>query len=231
MPYDAPLGAHPRDHRHLPQGVAARGGSPTTGRSTRCPLPPEQGTGLGKPLKIITHPVRDHIPVYVASLGPKNVEMTAELADGWLPFFYLPERAKDVWGDARRPARPSARPTSARSRSRPAGSCAIGDGRDQGRARDFARPMTALYVGGMGAKGRNFYNDAACSATATKPRRPRSRTSTWPAKKDEAAAAVPDELLELTNLCGPPGYVKERIAAYREAGVTCSTSRRSGPTP
>jgi F420-dependent oxidoreductase-like protein len=63
------------------------------------PLPEGQGTGLGKPLKLINHPVRDSIPIYVASLGPKNVAMTAEKADGWMPLFYLPEKAKDVWGD------------------------------------------------------------------------------------------------------------------------------------
>ena len=69
------------------------------GASYQIPLPEGQGTGLGKPLKLINHPVRSEIPIYVASLGPKNVEMTAEKADGWLPLFYLPEKAKDVWGD------------------------------------------------------------------------------------------------------------------------------------
>ena len=73
--------------------------SSTTAPATRSRVPEGQGTGLGKPLKLINHPVRSEIPIYVASLGPKNVEMTAEKADGWLPLFYLPEKAKDVWGD------------------------------------------------------------------------------------------------------------------------------------
>ena len=101
------------------------------GRYYNLPLPADQGTGLGKPLKIITNPVRDRIPIWIASLGPKNVEMTAEIADGWLPIFFLPERARDVWGADLAPARPSAPPTSAPSRSPPAACVAIGD--DQGR--------------------------------------------------------------------------------------------------
>src|SRR3546814_18101881 len=78
--------------------VWSRDGALHDGRSYKLPLPEDQGTGLGKALKMITHPVRSSIPIYVASLGPKNVEMTAELADGWLPLFYLPEKASDVWG-------------------------------------------------------------------------------------------------------------------------------------
>ena len=97
--YDRPLGPHPRDHRHLPAGVAPREGRAPGHRAIRSRCPPGQGTGLGKPLKLINHPVRDAIPIFVASLGPRNVEMTAELADGWLPLFYLPEKAKQVWGD------------------------------------------------------------------------------------------------------------------------------------
>jgi F420-dependent oxidoreductase-like protein len=75
----------------------------------RLPLPPDQGTGLGKPLKLLTHPVRDRIPIYVASLGDKNVRMTAELADGWLPFLYYPEKAAEVWGPRSPPASASGR--------------------------------------------------------------------------------------------------------------------------
>ena len=91
------------------------------GTSYQIPLPEGQGTGLGKPLKLINHPLRADIPIYVASLGPKNVEMTAEVADGWMPLFYLPEKAKDVWGaDLAAGAGQARRPTSARSRSWPA---------------------------------------------------------------------------------------------------------------
>ena len=124
---------HPGDHRHLPPGLEARAGRVRRARPTPSRSREGQGTGLGKPLKLITHPVRDRIPIYVASLGPKNVELTAEIADGWLPLFYLPEKAKDVWGDdlaagaAKRSADLGPLEVVA------GGLVAIGDGRGQGR--------------------------------------------------------------------------------------------------
>jgi F420-dependent oxidoreductase-like protein len=98
VPYQAPLG-RTRELIDICRMAWKREKLVYDGKYYTLPLPPEQGTGLGKPLKFITHPVRDSIPIYVASLGPKNVQMTAELADGWLPLFYIPERANDVWGD------------------------------------------------------------------------------------------------------------------------------------
>ncbi len=97
--YDRPLG-RTREIIEVCREVwrARRRSSSHDGRYYTLPLPPDQGTGLGKPLKIIPHLVRDSIPIYVASLGPKNVAMTAEVADGWLPLFFLPEKAKEVWG-------------------------------------------------------------------------------------------------------------------------------------
>ena len=114
-----PARPHPRDHRRLPPGVEARA-LVHDGTSYKIPLPEGQGTGLGKPLKLINHPLRADIPIYVASLGPKNVEMTAEVADGWMPLFYLPEKAKDVWGAdlAAGEAKRCARPRAARGRGR-----------------------------------------------------------------------------------------------------------------
>ena len=182
------------------------------------PLPEGQGTGLGKPLKIIAHPVRPRIPIWIASLGPKNVEVTAEIADGWMPLFFHPEKAKDVWGDdlARGRAKRSA-DLDDLLRSPPAAwspSATTWPG-----IRDLARPMIALYVGGMGAKGRNFYNDLVCrygfEAEAAE-----IQDLYLAGKKQEAAAMVPEALLEATSLCGPEGYVKEKIAAFAEAGVT-----------
>src|SRR3954469_25954139 len=96
--YDAPIG-RTREIIEICRKVWARGDKLVhDGQSYQLPLPADQGTGLGKPLKIIAHPVRPRIPIWVASLGPKNVEMTAEVADGWMPLFYLPEKARDVWG-------------------------------------------------------------------------------------------------------------------------------------
>src|SRR5262245_18630698 len=97
VPYTQPVGRTPRA-REVCCNVWTRERVTYEGRSYTLPLPPDQGTGLGKPLKLITTPVRERVPIYVASLGPNNVRMTAEIADGWLPIFYLPEKADEVWG-------------------------------------------------------------------------------------------------------------------------------------
>lgn len=187
------------------------------GSAYQIPLPEGKGTGLGRPLKIINHPVRDRIPIYVAALGEKNVAMTAEVADGWLPIFFIPERAKNVWGAsldegaAKRSADLDPLEVVA------GGLVAIGD---EGKAAlDFVRPMFALYVGGMGAKGKNFYNELA-RRYGFEEAAEEVQELYLAGKKDEAAAALPQEFLELANLCGPEGYVKERVEALRDAGVT-----------
>ncbi len=119
VPYQAPLG-RTREIIDICHIVWKRERLVYDGRYYTLPLPPEQGTGLGKPLKIIPHLVRDSIPIYVASLGPKNVQMTAEVADGWLPLFFVPERAASVWGDDLRGRRGQAlgRPRAARGGGR-----------------------------------------------------------------------------------------------------------------
>lgn len=181
------------------------------------PLPPGQGTGLGKPLKLITHPVRPAIPIWVAALGPKNVQMTAAHADGWMPILYLPERAPAVWGDGLAAGRATRSPDLAPLEICAGGPVAIGDGLEG--LRDLARPAMALYLGGMGAQGKNFYNSLAqrygfeAEAAAV-------QKLYLAGNKTDAAAAVPAELLEKTSLIGSPGYVRERIAAFEEAGVT-----------
>lgn len=187
------------------------------GRTVTLPLPPDQGTGLGKPLKMITHPVRDRIPIYVASLGPKNVQMTAEVADGWLPLFFIPEKAADVWRDDLAAGRAARADDLGPLEVVAGGLVAVGDA--AARLRDLMRPMVALYVGGMGAKGRNFYNDLV-KRYGFEAEAERIQDLYLDGKKDDAAAAVPDALLESTTLCGPEGYVRERLAAYVEAGVT-----------
>jgi F420-dependent oxidoreductase-like protein len=216
VPYTQPL-TRTREIIDICRQVWARERVTYEGRAYTLPLPPEQGTGLGKPLKLITHPVRDRIPIYVAALGPKNVRMTAEVADGWLPLFYLPDKIDDVWGEELR-AGALARPDDLAPLEIVAGGMlAVGD--DAARMRDLARPMIALYVGGMGARGRNFYNDLACrygfEAEARK-----IQDLYLDGHKDEAAAAVPDGLLEASTICGPEGYVRDRIAAYKQSGVT-----------
>jgi F420-dependent oxidoreductase-like protein len=188
------------------------------GKNFTLPLPDGEGTGLGKPLKIITHPVRSDIPIWIASLGQKNVAMTAEIADGWLPILFIPERAQEVWG--------SALAEGAAKRQRPdplmisaGGLLAIGEGEEITKLRELGRSLIALYVGGMGAKGKNFYNELA-QRYGFEREAEVIQDLYLSGKKKEAEAAVPEEFLELTSLCGSPSYVKERIAAHRDAGVT-----------
>jgi F420-dependent oxidoreductase-like protein len=216
VPYDRPLG-RTREIIDVCRQVWKRERVVHQGTSYQIPLPEGQGTGLGKPLKLINHPLREDIPIYVASLGPKNVQMTAEVANGWMPLFYLPERAKEVWG-ADLAAGQAKRDASLGPLEVVAGSLlSIGEGAEK--VRDFARPMLALYVGGMGAKGKNFYNDLICRYGYEKEAE-QIQDLYLAGKKDEAAALVPEELLEKTTLCGPEGYVKERLAAFQESGVT-----------
>jgi F420-dependent oxidoreductase-like protein len=182
-------------------------------------LPYEGGTGLGKPLKLINHPVRERIPIIVAAIGPKNVAMTAELAEGWQPIFYYPEKMDLVWAD------PLAEGKAKRDESLGdldvigAAPLAIGEGEDVIGLRDLMRGMFALYIGGMGARGKNFYNDLACRFGYEDEAR-KIQDAYLDGRKREAEALVPAELLEKTALIGPRSYVAERVEALRESGVT-----------
>ncbi|MFK4068445.1 LLM class F420-dependent oxidoreductase [Streptomyces sp. NPDC029674] len=195
---------------------------------TDMPLPAEKGGRLGKPLKILTKPVRPEVPLYVASLGPANVRMTAEIADGWLPTLFIPEKAHQVWGAALADGKEKRDPALGPLRTVAGGLLAIGD--DAGAVRDRARPQIALYVGGMGAKGKNFYNDLAVAYGYEK-EAARIQELYLAGKKKEAEAAVPDEFCELMSLCGPEGYVRERVEAFRAAGVTMLNVIPVGPEP
>jgi F420-dependent oxidoreductase-like protein len=189
------------------------------GRAYTLPLPAEQGTGLGKALKIIGQPVRSRIPIWVAALGEKNVQMTAEVADGWLPFFFVPEKVKEVWGSSLDAGMAKRDPSLGPLQIAAGGLLAIGEGAEVSRVRELGRPMMALYVGGMGAKGRNFYNDVV-RRYGYEHEASEIQDLYLAGKKEEAAARVPDALLEAASLCGSVGYVAERIAAYQMAGVT-----------
>jgi F420-dependent oxidoreductase-like protein len=192
------------------------------------PLPAGQGTGLGKPLKLLTHPVRDRIPIYVAALGDKNVRMTAEVADGWLPFLFIPEKAASVWGASLAAGAAKRSADLAPLEVVAGGPLAIGD--DVAGMRELARPQAALYIGGMGARGRNFYNDLA-RRYGYEAEAETIQDLYLSGRKEEAAAAVPTEMLELTSLIGPAGYVRERLAAFRDAGVTVLAAQPIGPDP
>ena len=189
------------------------------GKNFTLPLPPEKGTRLGKPLKMIVHPVRNEIPVWIAALGEKNVQLTAEIANGWIPILFIPERAHDVWGKSLADGRAMRDPALGEMMITAGGLLAIGDSPEVTALRELQRSIVALYVGGMGAKGKNFYNELAVRYGYEKEAET-IQGLYLAGKKREAEAAVPDEFLELTTLCGPRGYVAERIAAFKAAGVT-----------
>ncbi|WP_030712955.1 LLM class F420-dependent oxidoreductase [Streptomyces sp. NRRL F-2580] len=225
-PYDKPLG-RTRETVELCRRIWRRETIDHHG-ITDMPLPPERGSGLGKPLKILTRPVRDAIPVYIASLGPANVRMTAEIADGWLPTLFIPEKAGAVWGGPLAEGAAKRAPELGPLRTVAGGLLAIGE--DAAAVRDMARPQIALYVGGMGAVGKNFYNDLAVAYGYEEEAR-KIQELYLSGRKRDAAAAVPDEFCELMTLCGPEGYVRERVEAFREAGVTMLNVTPVGPEP
>ena len=216
VPYDAPL-QRTREVVEICRQVWRRERLVHEGPKYRIPLPAEQGTGLGKPLKLINTPVRDRIPVMLAALGPKNVEMAAEIAEAWEPIFFMPERASTVWGDSLAAGKAKRDPALGDLQIVVGVSVAIGDDVDP--ALEQVRPQLALYIGGMGARGKNFYNDLARRYGYEDEART-IQDLYLDGRKDEAAAAVPDELVRAVSLVGPESYVAERVAAFREAGVT-----------
>lgn len=219
VPYEDPVG-RTREIVTICRKVWARA-EPLSheGRNFSLPLPRERGTGLGKPLKIITHPIRARIPIWVASLGEKNVEMTAEIAEGWLPTLFVPEKARAVWGRALDAGTAKRDPQLDPLQISAGGLLAIGEDEQTRSVRELARPQLALYIGGMGAKGRNFYNNVV-RRYGYEREALEIQDLYLSGEKEKAAALVPDDLLEATSLCGPESYVAERIAAFAEAGVT-----------
>ncbi len=178
----------------------------------------DDATGLGKPLRMITHP-KHPVPIYLASIGPRNVRLTAEIADGWLPVFYSPERAGEVFGpELAAGFAASGDPTKAAGFDiAPSVAALISD--DVEAARNSVRPGLALYIGGMGSKGRNFYNDLACrygfeQAAAE------IQDHYLTGKPFAAANAIPDGLVDEVSLVGTREMVRDRLAAWRESGVT-----------
>jgi len=219
VPYDRPL-ARTREIIEVCRQVWAREAPLThAGAAYQIPLPEGQGTGLGKPLKIINHPVRPRIPIWVASLGEKNVALTAEVADGWLPIFFVPEKASEVFGPSLAEGTAKRDPALGPLQIAAGGLFAIGEESEVAPIRELSRPMLALYIGGMGAKGRNFYNALACRYGYEK-EAGEIQDLYLSGKKQEAAALVPNELLEATTLCGTESALKEKVAALAAAGVT-----------
>ena len=216
VPYTAPV-ARTREVIEICRQVWRRERVQHMGDHYQIPLPQDQGTGLGKPLKLINHPVRDEIPIAIASLGPASVAATAELADAWLPAFYTPEAAQAVWGDALSKGNALRDPTRTPLEVFAGGSVAIGPGMEHHRER--ARAGAALYIGGMGARSKNFYNDIFAKS-GYEAEAKIIQDLYLAGDKKAAEAAIPDDYLARSSLIGPEGFVKERLYALRESGVT-----------
>jgi F420-dependent oxidoreductase-like protein len=224
VPYDAPVGRS-REIIEICRMMWRR--EPLVYQGKYYQLPLAGGTGLGKPLKLINHPVRERIPIALAAIGPKNVALAAELAEAWEPIFYLPERAAAVWGDPLVEGSAKRDPSLGPLDVVAGAPLAIGD--DVTGLRDLSRPQVALYVGGMGARSRNFYNTLACRY-GYEAEAKAIQDAYLDGRKAEAEALVPAEMLELTSLIGPEAYVRDRLAVYREAGVTTLSVTPLAPT-
>jgi F420-dependent oxidoreductase-like protein len=168
-------------------------------------------TGLGKPLKLMLRPVRDEIPIYLAAIGPRNVALAVEIADGWLPVWVSPTKLREVFGDALAAAQPGFDVAAF------AVPVAVSD--DLQAARDFVKPHIALYVGGMGAKGQNYYN-ALVARYGYEDEAREIQELYLGGKKLEAVAAVPDALVDEVALVGSRERIADRLEAWKESPVT-----------
>jgi F420-dependent oxidoreductase-like protein len=213
--YDAPLG-RTREIVEICRSVWKREKLVHDGANYQIPVPAGEGTGLGKPLAIINHPVRDRIPISLAAIGPKNVELAAEIAEGWQPVLFDPERAATVWGESLTAGLARRDPDLGPLDITVNVPFAISD--DDGPLLDAVRPQLALYIGGMGARTKNFYNDLtrrygyASEAAEV-------QELYLSGQRAAAAAALPIELVRSVSLIGPLGFVREHLAALAQAGV------------
>jgi len=215
VPYGKPL-VRTREYVEIVRAILKRD-KPLEHHGEHYDIPVKGGTGLGKPLKLIVHPLRPKLPIYLAAIGPKNVALAAEIADGWLPVFFSPLRTAlyheflDKGFSARQDGMSvddfDIAPT-----------VSVVMGPDIAACRMQVKPHLALYIGGMGARGRNFYNDLACrygyEAAAQK-----IQELYLAGRKNEAAAAVPDELVDEVALCGPRERIAEQLEAWRGSKV------------
>ncbi len=216
VPYGKPLG-RAREYISIVRTILKRE-KPLEHHGEHYDIPYRGGTGLGKPLKLIIHPLRSEIPIYLAAVGPKNVALAAEIADGWLPVFFSPDRMNIYrqWLDEG-----FARAGDGKSLSNfdIAPTVSVVMGNDVNACRNAVKPHLALYIGGMGAREKNFYFNIACRYGYEEAAR-QIQELYLQGKKEEAAAAVPDALVDEVALCGPKERIAERISAWRSSGIT-----------
>lgn len=218
QPYGKPL-ARTREYVEIVRKVLAREERLThSGIEYNIPYTGPGATGLGKPLKLIgsAHP---DIPIYLAAIGPKNVELTAEIADGWLPIFWSPERAPAAYAEPLRKgfAKSGEPDKAARFDIVPNVTVILTDDIESARAQ--IRPQLALYIGGMGAKGRNFYNDLTVRYGFEEAAE-KIQDFYLAGEKDAAAAAVPDDLIDEVALIGPRSRIAERFERWNDGSVS-----------
>ena len=182
------------------------------GETIELPLP----DGPGKALKLTIAPEQERIPVYIAAIGPKNVTLVGEIADGWLPVFFSPEHVSEFRPLLEEGAAKSGRSIDNGFDISPTVNVLISDDRDA--ARDAMRPVLALYVGGMGSREKNFYNQLV-QRYGFEEAAHEVQDLYLEGKKEEAGAALPAELIDAVSLAGPPDVVRDRLAVYRDAGV------------
>jgi F420-dependent oxidoreductase-like protein len=209
QPWGKPL-AKTREYVEIVRTALRREVVEHAGEHYRIPYDGPGATGLGKPLKLMVRPLRAEIPIYLAAIGPRNVALAAEIADGWLPVFVHPERFDDAFGESLAGARPGFEIAATVS-------VLVGD--DVEALRDALRPHLALYVGGMGAKGRNFYN-ALVRRYGFEAEAERIQELYLSGHRREAIAAVPDDLVDAVSLVGPKERIRDRLDAWRETPVT-----------
>lgn len=205
--------ARTRDYVAVLRMALARERVEYKGETLELPLP----DGPGKALKLTIAPVQERIPIFIAAIGPKNTQLTGEIADGVIPTLFSPEHVSVMRDELQKGV------------ERAGGGKTLDDveiapqvqvyvGEDVEAARDLMRPFIALYVGGMGSREQNFYNQLVCRYGFEDAAR-EIQDLYLEGRKDEAAAAIPAELIDAVSLCGPPDLVRERLAAYRDAGV------------
>ncbi|MBI2238918.1 MAG: LLM class F420-dependent oxidoreductase [Actinobacteria bacterium] len=214
VPYGKPL-QRTREYVEIVRAVLRRE-QPVEHHGEHYDLPARGGTGLGKPLKTIVHPLRADLPIYLAAIGPRNIALAAEIADGWLPILYSPDRPEAFLPNLERGFARAGRDGGGFDVA-PMVQVAMGDHVDE--CRDRVRSFVSLYVGGMGARGQNFYNSLV-SRYGYEAEARTIQDLYLVGHHREAAAAVPDSLIDEVALVGPAGRIRDRLAAWRESGVT-----------
>ena len=219
QPFGRPLG-RTREYVEIVRAALRRELVEHRGEHYEIPYERNGATGLGRPLKLMLRPLRDTIPIYLAAIGPKNVALAAEIADGWLPVWASPDRFREVFGPALAGAREGFDVAAF------AVPVVLDD--DLQAARDSVKPHLALYVGGMGSRGQNFYN-ALVSRYGYEAEAREIQELYLEGKKLEASAAVPDALVDEVALVGTRERIADRLEAWRESGVTTMLVQTSDP--